>query len=182
MHQAGLEVTIEDPRVDESTCPERDPAARAVALAELKARAVASRLAAEGGADGALVIGADQVAHLDGGILHKPHTVDNQRRQLLALRGRQHALTTGVCLIDGGVVRSFCETSIIHFRIDLSDQELEAYLSTGEGRECCGGYQVEGLGAQLIARIEGDWFNVVGLPVLSVIAALRERGWRPWTA
>jgi len=166
--------------VDEGAFAEMDPSLRAEGLAIAKARAVAARL----DAPGALVIGADQVAHLDGEVLHKPKTLENHRAQLEMLRGRTHALVTGVCVlaVDGrrtGAEVVFHETSYIHFRIDLSDKEIEDYLTTGEGRQACGGYQIEGLGPQLIDRVEGDWFNVVGLPILRVVAELRALGWRP---
>ncbi len=178
--RAGVRCEALAPEVDERAFPERDPALRAEGLARLKAEAVARRLE-----PGALVIGADQVAHVDGEVLGKPGTIGAQRRQLRRLLGRSHELITGVCVASSGAAPAapalhFCERSIIHFRIDLSELELEAYLATGEGRQACGGYQVEGLGAQLIERIEGDWYNVVGLPILRVIGALRQRGWRPW--
>ncbi len=178
--RAGVRCEALAPGVDEGAFPERDPVLRAEGLARLKAEAVARRLE-----PGALVIGADQVAHLDGEVLDKPGTVEVQRRQLGRLLGRSHELITAVCVAPSGAAPAepalhFCERATIHFRIDLGARELEAYLATGEGRQACGGYQVEGLGAQLIERIDGDWYSVVGLPILGVISALRRRGWRPW--
>ena len=161
--------------VDEGAFTEMDPTRRAEVLAVAKARAVAARL----GDPSAVVIGADQVAHLDGAVLHKPKTLERHREQLHMLRGHSHTLVTGVCVLRAENEVVFHETSSIHFRIDLSDEEIEDYLTTGEGRLACGGYQIEGLGPQLIDRVEGDWFNVVGLPVLRVVSELRALGWRP---
>ena len=85
---------------------------------------------------------------------------------------------TAVALLSRTGGHCFEVHTKIQFRADLSDSELLAYVRSGEGRQCAGGYQVEGKGAWLIERVEGDWFNVVGLPVLDLIEALRARGWR----
>jgi septum formation protein len=96
------------------------------------------------------------------------------------LRGRAHRLVTGVCIVaPGGRELRFVEETVLHGRPDLSDAELAAYVASGEGSGCAGGYAIEGRGAQLFARIEGDYFNVIGLPLFRVVDALRGMGWRP---
>ena len=175
LEQSGVRCEVLASGVDEGAFAEMDPARRAEGLAVAKARAVAERI----GDPLAAIIGADQVAHLNGAVLHKPKTLERHREQLHALRGETHELVTGVCVLRAEYEVVFHETSSIHFRIDLSDAEIEDYLTTGEGRRACGGYQIEGLGPQLIHRVEGDWFNVVGLPILRVVTELRSMGWRP---
>jgi len=154
---------------------ETDSARRARLLARAKARSVAVI------EPDAVVIGADQVCHLEGEVFHKPADPEDHMAQLRRLRGRTHELVTGVALVGPGVERLFDDRTTIRLR-DLSDAELGSYLRTGEGQGCAGGYQVEGVGAQLIEHVGGDWFNVVGLPVLRLISELRALGWRPWAS
>lgn len=170
----GLGVDGVAPGVAEEEFSEDRPVERAIGLARLKAEAVAAR------SPGALVIGADQVAHLNGENFGKPKNPDDHLRRLRALRGRGHRLVTGVALIGPGIEVLFSEETEVVFRADLSDEELEAYVLTGEGSGCAGGYQAEGQGAALIERVNGDWFNVIGLPVHRLLGALRGLGWRPF--
>ena len=172
LEDAGLACDAVDPEVDEDGITGADPSAVALARATAKAEAVAARFPE------ALVLGADQVAYLGDEVFGKPRDPDDHLRRLKQLRGRSHTLVTGVALRGPGVQRSLLERTVIHFRADLQDAELASYVRSGEGSGCAGGYQVEAHGAWLIARVEGDWFNVVGLPVLAVIAALRSLGWR----
>lgn len=160
--------------VAEEEFSEARPKERAVGLARMKAEAVAAR------SPGALVIGADQVAHLDGESFGKPLDPADHLQRLRALRGRSHVLVTGVALIGPGIEVVFAEETEVVFRADLSDEELLAYVRSGEGSGCAGGYRAEGQGAALIARINGDWFNVIGLPVYRLLDALRALGWRPF--
>ncbi len=174
LERAGVPCEGRAHTVDEYALVEPDPVARARALALAKARSL-------DGAQDAWVLGADQVCHLDGRIFHKPVDAGDHLAQLQALGGRTHELVTGVALVGPGIEVVFDERTRITMR-ELGADELRAYLATGEGAGCAGGYQVEGRGAQLIERVDGDWFNVVGLPVLRVVSALREHGWRPWPA
>lgn len=174
LERAGVPCEGRAHTVDEYALVEADPVVRARELALAKARSLAD-------ATDSWVLGADQVCHLDGHIFHKPVDADDHLDQLRALRGRTHELVTGVALVGPGVEEVFDERTRITLR-ELGDDELRAYLATGEGGGCAGGYQVEGQGAQLIERVDGDWFNVVGLPVLRVVSVLRSHGWRPWPA
>lgn len=169
----GVPVVSVAPPVDEETILDPDPVA--LALARARAKAAAVRAAHPG----AWVIGADQVATLDGEAFGKPLDPVDHRRRLGQLRGRTHRLTTGVVLLGADVDRAFVEHTDITFRADLSDAELDAYVASGEGAGSAGGYEAEHRGAQLIARIDGDWFNVLGLPVLRLVDELRRLGWRP---
>jgi len=186
LRAAGVECVVVPPDVDERAFPWTLPVEMAEGLAREKARAVARAMPAGRRPVGALVIGADQVAHVDGAILHKPESDGEHLEQLRLLRGRRHELVTGVALIRAAAAPGdelelvLHEVTGITFRGDLSDDELRAYLACGEGRDCCGGYQIEGRGAQLIESVDGDWFNVVGLPLMRVITALRSMGWRPF--
>jgi septum formation protein len=172
LRDAGLRVDAEDPGVDESTIRDGDPAALAVARARAKAEAVAARN------PDALVIGADQVAHLDGVPFGKPEDDRAWWARLRSLRGRTHELVTGVALAEGDTVETLAERSRVRFRADVSDEELRAYIAWGEARFCAGGYQAERVGAWLVEAIEGDAANVVGLPIFALLGRLRARGWR----
>jgi septum formation protein len=169
--EAGIEAEAVAPEVDESAYMADEPGELAALLARTKAEAVLVKRPS------AVVIGADQVAHMDGEIFGKPANADDHLRRLQSLRGRCHELITAVAILFQEEAICFEVRTKIHFRSDLSDEELRRYVKSGEGRFCAGGYQIEGRGAWLIEKIEGDWFNVVGLPVLEVIGALRTRGW-----
>lgn len=171
LRAAGVVCTGVSPGVDESRIVAPTPAALAVARADAKAHAVHVA--------GAVVIGADQVAHVDGQPFGKPEDPDDHRARLRQLRGRTHTLSTAVCIRLDTRVERLLSHAHLRFRADLTDAEIDAYVSTGEGSGCAGGYAVEGLGANLIAAIDGDYFSVLGLPLLDVIDTLRALGWRP---
>ncbi len=169
---AGLPCEAEDPGVDEAAIQADDPDALALARARAKALAVARRR------PGALVIGADQVAHLDGECFGKPTGPEDWLARLKQLRGRTHLLSTGVVLAQDEELEAFVVRSAVRFRADLEDAELRAYVALGEAAGCAGGYMVEGQGAWLVDAVDGDWSNVVGLPIFALIGRLRARGAR----
>ncbi|MBN1855786.1 MAG: septum formation inhibitor Maf [Dehalococcoidia bacterium] len=125
----------------------------------------------------ALVIGADSVAELDGEILGKPGSSDGARNMLARLSGHNHRLLTGLAIVDGATGNTYhgVEATIVHMR-ELSSDEIDAYVSSGEPIEKSGSYELQGLGATIIDRIEGDFSNVVGLPMAHLARALREFG------
>lgn len=174
LHDAGLPVRCEAPGVDESTVTSKDPIVLVRELARRKAHAVAERHPSD------WTLGADQVAYdtetLE--IWGKPPDPAEHLRRLKSMRGRRHTLVTGFALVtpEGTTVKH--ERSDLWMRADLQDAELERYVATGEGSGCAGGYAAEGLGAFLFERVEGDWFNVLGLPLFRVLGLLRARGWR----
>lgn len=172
LETAGIRLRCESSGFDERSVTEPDAARLALALARSKAMVVAQRF------PDAWVIGADQVVTDGVSAWGKPSDPIDHRRQLLAMRGTTHDLVTGFCVIGPGIDESGVETTRMVVRADLEEAEIEAYVATGEGSGCAGGYAVEGRGVFLFERIEGDWFNVIGLPLLRVLTALRKHGWR----
>jgi septum formation protein len=175
---AGLEVTVVPADLDEraiKTRAHRDGLAAdrcAVLLAEAKAAHVAQRH------PGVLAIGADQMLECDGAWLDKPRDPAEARTQLALLRGRTHTLHAAVAVAADGLVQwREVEPARLTMR-DFSDAFLDRYVAAMGERLCetVGAYQLEGLGAQLFARIEGDYFAILGLPLLPLLGFLRERG------
>jgi septum formation protein len=160
--------------VDESTVT-GPPADVALTLAVRKAMAVAARC------DDALVLGCDSVLDLDGEALGKPADRADAVARWRAMRGRSGVLLTGHCLVDTGTNRQAAQiaSTTVHFA-DLTDEEIEAYVDTGEPLAVAGAFTIDGLGGPFVERIEGDPHNVVGvsLPLLRVL--LLEVGHR-WT-
>ncbi len=151
----------------EEILPEGLPAEQApVYLARLKARAVA------GSHPGRVVIGADTVVILDNKVLGKPLNAADAAAMLRMLSGRVHTVITGCCLAFAcdqcdTVEKTFSQTTLVRF-YPLSEREIEAYIATGEPMDKAGSYGIQGKGAALVARIEGSYDNVVGLPLITV--------------
>jgi septum formation protein len=172
LEDAGVRVTGIAPGVEERLDQDVEPARLASRLAASKADAVAARC------PGRWVLGADQVVHDGMEIFGKPKNEEDHRARLLAMRGRSHALVTGWALRGPGDPADGLAVTWMHVRSTLSEEEIARYVATGEGTHCAGGYAAERLGAFLFERVEGDWFNVIGLPLFDVLSALRARGWR----
>jgi septum formation protein len=120
-------------------------------------------------ADGrALVLGVDTVVALGPRIYGKPSGPEQAAATLRALGGRRHAVLSGVCLIHGDSIRTAAATTTVEFRA-LDERLIDWYVSTGEWRERAGGYAIQGRGAALVAAIDGDYLNVVGLPVTTLL-------------
>ncbi len=175
--QAGVHFSVEAAPVDEAALKARALGAGLGAKAIAAELAEAKALAVSRGRP-ALVIGADQTLELDRRLFDKPLSLSAARVQLLALRGREHHLHAAVALArDGAVVWRTVETVRLSM-CAFSDPFLEAYLAA-EGEAllgCVGAYRLEAFGAQLFDRIEGDYFTVLGLPLLALLAALRREG------
>ncbi len=178
LRAAGLSFTVRPARVDEgaikSAMRPGDPAGRATAqaLASLKARRVSAQ------APGAFVIGADQLLVCGTEWFDKPVDLDDARTQLRRLRGRGHTLVTAVSVVrDEAELWSGLACPELTMR-PFSDVFLECYLERAGDAvlACVGGYEAEGLGGQLLAEIRGDWFAVLGLPLLPLLAFLRGHG------
>lgn len=168
----GLTVECADPCVDEAPLVGVTPEDTAQLRALAKARAVAAAHPDK------LVIGADQVAHLNGEAFGKPTDPQDWLARLRQLRGRTHTLTTAVALVESAGEEVFSVDSVVRFRSDLTEADLRSYVDHGEARGCAGGYMVEQRGAWLIEGVEGDWTNVIGLPIFELIGRLRARGYR----
>jgi septum formation protein len=170
LENAGVAFTVRPANIDEDGVKASglDGCAVAEKLAELKAAAV----------PGALVLGADQVLVCDGAIMSKAATLAEAAEQLRALRNRRHTLVSAAVLAaEGTPIWRHVDESALWMR-DFSDAFLESYLRAG-GPELLGGvgcYRYENAGAQLFARVEGDYFSILGLPLVPLLAALREHG------
>ncbi|WP_396594912.1 Maf family protein [Brevundimonas sp. R86498] len=173
---AGVPFTAKDAGVDEDAIKTRlngiEPAALALELARAKAVAVSTR------DPDAWVLGSDQTLALEGGMVSKAPDLSAARARLVSLRGRPHALHSGVALAHAGqVVWSSVDTARMQVRA-FSDAFLDAYLAA-EGEALLGSvgcYRLEGMGAQLFDRVEGDHFTVLGMPLWPVLAELRRAG------
>jgi septum formation protein len=174
LKNAGLTFDVEPARIDEraveATLDGMEAEDVATILAEAKAQDVALRR------PGALVIGSDQTLSLDREIFHKPDTMDGARRRLLKLSGRTHALNSAVVLAkDGQTI--WRHMSVAHLTMrKLEPGFIGRHLaSVGEpALSSVGAYQFEGEGIQLFERIDGDYFTIIGLPMLPLLAKLRE--------
>lgn len=122
-----------------------------------------------------IIIAADTIVYLDGAILGKPKDHDDAVRMLTALSGREHIVYTGVAVLRGGELRQAAEQTAVRFRA-LTPAEIERYIATGEPMDKAGAYGVQGKGALLVERLEGDFFNVMGLPVLRLSRMLEYFG------
>ena len=124
------------------------------------------------------MIAADTVVTIEGRILGKPRSSDDARHMLETLSGRTHSVITGVALIrlPDAEQRTFVESTLVHFD-KLSEEELNRYLATDEPYDKAGAYAIQGRAGRFIPRIEGCYFNVVGLPLARLQHSLSELGW-----
>ena len=169
LRQVGLVFTVADPGPDRDWPGEAEPRHGVRALALEKARRVAARRPE------ALVIGADTVVVARGVRLGKPSDEAAALEMLRRLQGRTHEVWTGVALVRGGEQRTAAEVTKVQFA-RLDEAELRAYARTGEPLDKAGAYGIQGLAAQLVRRIEGDYSNVVGLPLARLRHLLKEFG------
>ncbi|MGO9816598.1 MAG: Maf family protein [Acidocella sp.] len=175
LRQAGLDFAAIPSGVDEAALKQGfagTPEELALALAAAKARAVGASH------PGALVLGADQLLVCDGAVFDKPADLDEAAAHLRRLSGRTHQLVTAACVVTGGEIAwSHVERATLSVR-ELSEAFIARYLAA-EGKEvlgCVGAYRLEGLGAQLFTRIEGDHFTILGLSLLPLLGFLRGAG------
>lgn len=178
LRSAGVEPTVIVSGVDESQVDGLPPAELALQLAELKCAAVAVRADLP---DAALVIGCDSILELNGEALGKPADADEAVRRWQAMRGRTGTLHTGHSLHDTatGKVAAATASTVVHFA-DLTDEEIAAYVATGEPLQVAGAFTVDGLGGAFVTGIEGDYHNVVGLSLPLFRDLLLELG-HAWT-
>jgi septum formation protein len=125
--------------------------------------------------EGELVLGADTVVVVDGEILEKPADAADARKMLSKLSGRGHSVLTGVCLRHGSRLYSEVCATTVYFSA-LTDSELDAYVASGEPMGKAGAYAIQGLASKFVYRIEGDYLNVVGLPMSMVYGLLKRTG------
>ena len=177
---AGIAFTVDPANVDEPALRadllKRNPGASPVAVAEMLARAKAEDVSTRHA--GAMVIGADQVLAFKDEVLSKPSDLDEARKALERLRGHTHELHAAVAFAEEGkVVWTHTASASLTMR-EFSDSFLNDYLVRVGDRACqsVGAYELESVGVQLFERIEGDYFTILGLPLLPVLKELRARG------
>jgi septum formation protein len=172
LRDAGFKFEVCATHLDESRAGHESARAHVLRLARVKARAAAERGRY---AERAIVIGADTVVVARGKILGKPSDVREARRMLRLLGGRTHEVLTGVSILRVADAKELhhVETTRVHF-LKLSNEEIDDYIATGEPFDKAGAYGIQGVAGRFIDRIEGCYFNVVGLPVSRVWSMVRE--------
>jgi nucleoside triphosphate pyrophosphatase len=173
LRDAGLSFVVLSSAVDETPYPNESPNDLVERLALAKAELVAARAIGP-----AIIIGADTVISLDGHILGKPRSTDDARRMLEKLSGRTHSVVTGIALIriPDAERCTFVESTLVHFAA-LTSEEILRYLATGEPHDKAGAYAIQGHAGRFIPRVEGCYFNIVGLPLSRLYHALADLGW-----
>ena len=167
LEQAGLDFEVVVSGVDETVPPDYTPAQTVEALAQRKGQAVQA-LRPE-----APIIAADSVVSIDGLILGKPKDDEAAKATLRRLSGRTHELITGVCLLINGQMDLFHQVTQVIF-YPLTEEEIAEYVALGESRGRAGAYGIEGIGVVLVQSIQGDYPNIVGLPVAETIRRLHK--------
>lgn len=173
LRAAGFPFAILSSSIDETPLPGESPEHLVQRLADAKAQGAAARAVAP-----AIVLAADTEVVLDGHVLGKPHSSEDARRMLAQLSGRIHFVMTGVTLIrvPDSQRRSFVESTKVQF-VKIPPDEIMRYLATEEHIDKAGSYAIQGRAGRYVSRIEGCYFNVVGLPLARVSQALAELGW-----
>ena len=172
LRNAGFQFDVRPSGIEENRLPGESPEDFARRLARDKARDVARK-----SAPGSLVLGADTVVAINGEILEKPVDAADAARMLRMLSGQTHRVITGVCLVrvPEAVLAWTHETTLVTFR-NLTEEEIGSYIESGEPFDKAGGYAIQGLASRFVPRIEGCYFNVVGLPIPLVYEILRSIG------
>jgi septum formation protein len=177
LRNAGIEFEVRPANVEETRRPGEPAGDYVQRLALEKARAVVS---SESSAKNFIVIGADTVVVNRGEILLKPDSPDDARRMLRQLSGGVHEVHTGLAVIltPQKIERVIEEITSVYFA-KLSDAEIDAYIATGEPFDKAGAYGIQSLGSRYVTRVEGCYFNVMGMPLARLWATLKEFGWSP---
>jgi septum formation protein len=169
--QAGFTFEVRPADIPEDPVPGEDPIAYVIRLARQKAEAVYAALDHKESAPPQVVLGADTTVTLDNQILGKPADAADAARMLRLLSGRTHRVITGVAVVTATRTEVAAEVTAVKF-LTLSDEEISAYIATGEPMDKAGAYAIQGRAARWIPRIEGDYSNVVGLPLALVSTLL----------
>jgi septum formation protein len=173
LRDAGISFSVLSSAVDETPYAGETPHQMVQRLANAKAELVSARAVGP-----AILLAADTVVVVDGQVLGKPRSTDDARRMLQLFSGRTHSVVTGVSLIRLPEMdrRQFVETTLVTFA-PLSRDEISRYLETEEPFDKAGAYAIQGYAGRYIPRIEGCYFNVVGLPLARLVSTLPELGW-----
>ncbi|MGH7562641.1 MAG: Maf family protein [Gemmatimonadales bacterium] len=166
LEMLGIALRVSPARVQEIRLPREAPLAYARRLARDKARAV----------PGAYVLGADTIVVLGEEVLEKPVDRDHAAQMLLRLQGRRHEVITAICLLHDGAEHQAHDVTGVFFR-PMDAALVRAYVATGEADDKAGAYGIQGYGAALVERVEGDFFSVMGLPIRLVLELMAKAGW-----
>lgn len=176
LRSAGLSFEIAAANVDETPLANEPPEQLVRRLALAKAEA---EIHARATGEGAIVLGADTIVLVGDQILGKPGTSARAIEMLRELQGREHRVITGVAVIAGASGKSLSGTESTTVWFDpMTDREIADYVATGEPLDKAGAYAIQGIASRYISKIEGDYFNVVGLPIARVWKMLRRLGYR----
>jgi septum formation protein len=171
LEKIRLKFEIDPSDCEEDINPEFDPQEIVQQLSIIKAKSVAARH------KNALIIAADTIGVMGDKILGKPHTEDEACKMLHEISGKSHLVITGFSILD--TTTNKIVTGIVNTRVyikKLTGQEIDAYVKTGEPLDKAGAYAIQGIGAVIVEKIEGDYYNVMGLPLNALTEALKEFG------
>lgn len=166
----GLEFTVKASRIDEKTDPFAHPSDEVARISLAKAQAVVVSCAPED-----IIISADTIVVCDGLMMGKPHSESEAFSMLRRLSGRDHQVMTGLTVIGDGRTENLTVTTTLRFRA-LSDQEIRNYIATGEPMDKAGAYGIQGLASMFVVGLDGDYYNVMGLPICTLTVLLRRFG------
>lgn len=166
LEMLGLPIRVVPANIPEAPLPREAPLAYSKRLAKEKARAV----------PGEFVLGADTIVVMDEHLLEKPADVEDAVRMLSLLQGRSHEVISSVALAHNGAASVLTDITKVTFRA-ADEATLRAYVATGEPMDKAGAYGIQGYGAALVEKVEGDFFGVMGLPVRLVLELLGKAGW-----
>ena len=174
---AGIEFVVRPANIPEVRLPHESPKGFAERMAQEKARTIRNNVEAAHprNRNSLAVLGADTVVVIGNEVLGKPTNSGDAARMLRLLSGREHSVITGVCLSGETFEDVRSETTIVYFG-ELSESDIKSYIRTGEPMDKAGAYAIQGMASRWISKIEGDYNNVVGLPVDLVLQMLREHG------
>jgi septum formation protein len=175
LRNAGFDLEVRPAHVDESLRQDESAADYVCRLAEEKVRAIALQLRGQAIPEPSVIIGADTAVVANGEILGKPTSDEDARRMFHILSGKTHEVFTGLALMSmpSQQISVSFEMTRVTFA-EISEDEIEEYISTGEPFDKAGGYGIQGRGGRFIPQIEGCYFNVMGLPLARLYAMLRE--------
>ena len=165
----GLEFTVQTADIDETMDPSQTPAHEVAAVSARKAEKIAAQHPQD------VIVSADTIVVIDGKILGKPKDEQDAARMLRLLSGRTHTVYTGLTVHANGKANTQVVSTGVTFRA-LSDAEIAAYIETKEPMDKAGAYGIQGVGGAFVHRIEGDFYNVMGLPLCTLCKMLEEIG------
>lgn len=170
LERMGLQFDIRIAEHDETMSPFADPSDEVARVSRLKAHAVYPLCLDED-----IIIAADTVVVCDGLVMGKPRSESDAFSMLRRLSGREHQVMTGVTVLCGAEEESVTVATTLRFR-PLSDEEIRAYIATGEPMDKAGAYAIQGLASIFVVGLDGDYYNVMGLPVCTLASMLRRHG------